>query len=53
MSLNESEWFTECFENLTAFSVRYSQRLYKGKSAFQTIEVYETERLGRVLILDG
>ncbi len=53
MSLNDSEWFTECFEGLTAFSVRYSEKLYEGKSAFQTIEVYQTERLGRVLILDG
>jgi len=53
MPLNGSEWFTECFEDLTAFSVRYKGKLYEGESAFQSIEVYETERLGRVLILDG
>jgi spermidine synthase len=53
MSLNEAEWFTERFEDLTAFSVRFSQKLFAGKSPFQTIEVYETERLGRVLILEG
>ncbi len=53
MPMNESEWFTECFEDMTAFSVRYKAKLYDGQSAFQKIEVYDTEQLGRVLILDG
>lgn len=52
MPLNESEWFTEYFE-VTAFSVHYTQKLYEVTSAFQKIEVYETARLGRVLILDA
>jgi spermidine synthase len=53
MSLNNSEWFTEAFEQRTAFSVRYSKKLYDKASEFQRIEIYETEAMGRVLILDG
>lgn len=53
MSLNQKEWFTEAFENNTAFSVRYTQKLYEAKSEFQKIEVYETPVMGRVLSLDG
>ena len=53
MSLKDSEWFTEAFEGKTAFSVRYSRKLYETTSKFQKIEVYETEVMGRVLILDG
>lgn len=51
--MNEREWFTEAFENKTAFSVKYSRKLYESKSAFQKIEVYETPVMGKVLSLDG
>jgi len=53
MSLIESEWFTEIFERNTAFSVRYSKKLYGQNSEFQKIEIFDTEVMGRVLILDG
>lgn len=53
MSLNDSQWFTEAFEQRTAFSVRYSRKLYEKVSSFQKIEIFETETMGRVLILDG
>ncbi len=51
--MNPSEWFTEAFEQRTAFSVRYSRKLYEEVSAFQKIEVFDTEAMGRVLILGG
>ncbi|MFA6224203.1 MAG: polyamine aminopropyltransferase [Desulfomonilaceae bacterium] len=53
MSLNEKEWFTEAYENNTAFSVRFSKKLFETKSEFQKIEVYQTPVMGRVLSLDG
>ena len=53
MSLNPSQWFTEAFEQRTAFSVRYTRKLYERASEFQNIEIFETEAMGRVLILGG
>jgi spermidine synthase len=53
MSLNDSEWITEVFENRTAFSVRFSRKLYDEVSNFQRIQIFETEPMGRVLILNG
>jgi len=53
MSLNQSEWFIEAFENRTAFSVRYSKKLMDEISSFQRIEVFDTDFMGRVLILGG
>ena len=50
---NPSEWFTEAFEERTAFSVRYSRKLYDEASAFQKVEIFDTEAMGRVLILGG
>ncbi len=53
MSLNPAEWFTEAYEGRTAFSVRYSKKLFDTKSDFQRVEIFETEAMGRVLILEG
>ena len=53
MSLNQSEWFTEAFENRTAFSVRYSKKLLDQVSSFQRIEIFDSAFMGRVLILGG
>lgn len=53
MSLDSSEWFTEAFEDRTAFSVRYAAKLLDETSSFQRIEVFESEFMGRVLILGG
>ncbi|MFH0958848.1 MAG: polyamine aminopropyltransferase [Pseudomonadota bacterium] len=53
MRLNEKEWFTEVFQDNTAFSVRHSQKLHEFQSKFQKIEVFQTSALGRVLSLDG
>ena len=53
MSLIESEWFTEMWEGQTAFSVRYSEKLFDRVSPFQRIEIFQTEGMGRVLVLGG
>ncbi|HTY26396.1 MAG TPA: polyamine aminopropyltransferase [Desulfomonilaceae bacterium] len=53
MSLIESEWFTEIWGEQTAFSVRYSERLFDRVSKFQRIEIFRTEAMGTVLILGG
>jgi spermidine synthase len=53
MSLNPAEWFTEIYENGTAFSVRYTEKLVDQSSEFQTVEIFDTEVMGRVLILNG
>jgi spermidine synthase len=53
MSLSDAEWFTEAYEDRTAFSVRYSRKLFDRVSSFQRIEIFETEPMGRVLVLDG
>lgn len=51
MSLDEN-WFTEIHAG-TAFSLRIRNKLHEEQSAFQKIEVYETESFGRLLVLDG
>jgi spermidine synthase len=53
MSLNETNWFTEAYNDTTAFSVRYSRKLFDETSEFQRIEIFETDIMGRVLILNG
>ena len=53
MSLTQSEWFTEIYGEATAFSVRYSRKVLDTNSDFQRIEIFDTDALGRVLILNG
>ncbi len=43
------EWYPRGYG--VGFKVR--RRLYRGRSRYQTIEVYETEGFGRMLVLDG
>jgi spermidine synthase len=53
MSLTQAEWFTEIYGEATAFSVRYSRKMLDTNSDFQRIEIFDTDALGRVLILNG
>jgi spermidine synthase len=53
MSLVSSEWYTEAFEDRTAFSVRISAKLFDEESTFQRIEVFDSVFMGKVLILGG
>ncbi|MEA1051465.1 polyamine aminopropyltransferase [Lamprobacter modestohalophilus] len=52
--LAEKDWFTEVAEAAgSAFSLRVKQRLHREESPFQTIEVYETETFGNLMVIDG
>jgi spermidine synthase len=54
MHLYDKKWFTEHWSNQgSAISFKIQRKLYEKRSAFQTIEVFETERFGRLLTLDG
>ncbi|MCC5812957.1 MAG: polyamine aminopropyltransferase [Ectothiorhodospiraceae bacterium] len=54
MALDEKHWFSEPFgEEGTAFSLRITEKLHEEQTAFQKIEVYQTERWGRLLVIDG
>jgi spermidine synthase len=51
--MDDTEWFSEKLHDRTAFSVRYTSKLYDEMSDFQRIEIFETETMGRVLVLGG
>ncbi len=53
MPLDNAQWITEVHRNSTAFSVRYAKKLFEGQSAFQRVEILDTDYMGRVLLLDG
>ena len=53
MTLDE-KWFTEiCQESGTAFSLKIKQKLHEEKTPFQTISIYETEKFGNLMVIDG
>ena len=47
------EWYYEQFENHTRFGMQVKRHLVSEQSEFQKIELFEAERYGRVLALDG
>ena len=47
-------WFTEvCREGGSAFSLAVTEKLHEEHSAYQRIEVYQTEEYGNLLVIDG
>ncbi|WP_455375109.1 polyamine aminopropyltransferase [Kaarinaea lacus] len=53
MTLND-EWFTEIFEDSgTAFSLKIKQKLHEEKTEYQSIAIYETEKFGNLMTIDG
>jgi len=53
MTLNE-KWFTEISEDSgTAFSLKIKRKLHEEKTPFQTITIYETEKFGNLMVIDG
>lgn len=54
MTLDAEKWFTEvCDECGSAFSLRLGERLHDEQSPYQHIEIYQTERFGRLMVIDG
>jgi spermidine synthase len=49
------DWFLEKtpFDAGTKLGVKVKRKLFEKRTAFQFLEVYDTERLGRMLVLDG
>ncbi|HHL45463.1 MAG TPA: polyamine aminopropyltransferase, partial [Gammaproteobacteria bacterium] len=53
MALND-DWFTEiCTESGSAFSLKVKEKLHQEQTPFQRIEIYETERFGTLMVIDG
>ncbi len=46
-------WFRERLHDSAKQALEISKTIYRGESAFQTIEVFENAHFGRVLVLDG
>jgi len=48
------EWFTEvCEEHGSAFSLKVKQKLHEEQTPFQKIEIYDTTKFGKLMIIDG
>lgn len=53
MSLDKT-WFTEiCTEAGSAFSLKIEEKLHSEKSSLQTIDIYATEKYGKLMVIDG
>ena len=52
--MNPSEWFTEQVPGAeSAFSLKIKRKLHEEQSAFQYLEIYETETFGNLMVIDG
>lgn len=52
--MNATEWFTEQHLNCgSAFSLKIKQKVHAEQSPFQYLEIYETERFGYLMVIDG
>lgn len=54
LEINGTKWFSEIHEFWAgqALNVAIKEKLFEAKSKYQKIEVYETVRLGKMLVLD-
>lgn len=53
MALDDT-WFTEpCAECGSAISFKIKGKLHEEQSEYQRIEVYETEKFGKLMVIDG
>ncbi len=53
MQNEASAWFTEHVSGTLAQQFGVESILYRGKSRFQTVEIFETLAFGKMLVLDG
>jgi spermidine synthase len=52
--MNSNEWFTEIFAaEGSAFSVKIKSKLHEEKSNYQQIAIYDTEKFGHLMVIDG
>lgn len=53
MSLGKN-WFSEiCETDGSAFSLKITQKLHEEQTEYQKIEIYETEKFGNLMVIDG
>ncbi|WP_295540238.1 polyamine aminopropyltransferase [uncultured Thiohalocapsa sp.] len=53
-TLDDKHWFTEVEDGAgSAFSLRIRRKLHEERTEYQTIEVYETEYFGNLMVIDG
>ena len=53
MSLNKN-WFSEvCEAEGSAFSLKFKKKLHEEQTEYQKIEIYETEKFGNLMVIDG
>ncbi len=53
MSVKHEGWFIETYDGISAFGLKCSEKLYEAQSPFQRIEIFDTQAMGHILILDG
>ncbi|MAT64910.1 MAG: spermidine synthase [Gammaproteobacteria bacterium] len=54
MTTLDTHWFTEiCEEGGSAFSLRIKRKLHEEQSPYQRIEIFETEKFGNLMVIDG
>jgi spermidine synthase len=53
MTVSDGEWFTEYASPAHRLQWKVRGTLFRGQSAYQTIEVLDTEQFGPTLVLDG
>ena len=52
--MNEENWFTEIYpEDGCALSLEFTEKLHQEQTPWQKLEVYQTTRFGRLMVLDG
>ena len=51
--MNEKNWITEYVDRNLGFTLKIKEMLLDEQTPYQHIQVAETERYGRILILDG
>ena len=52
--MDSNEWFTEqMLSTGTAFSLKIKSKLHEEQSAFQHLEIYDTETFGKLMVIDG
>ena len=52
MAKMTGKWCTETYKD-TALSFKIKKKLYSKRSKFQLVEVFETEKHGNLMALDG
>jgi len=51
---DDQEWFTETYPHHgSALSLRIKRKLHEEKTPFQTIEIFDTECFGKLMVIDG